>query len=177
RQYEAGLNGMLFINSTIHEFDLARWLMGDEVDEVHSYATVRGRPEVARFGDIVAGVVNLRFQQGAIGNVESYVQSEYGYDIRTEIVGTEGTLMIGYLRETAETILTSRGGRHDIVGHYLDRFAGAYVDEVRDFARTVLAGRAPRISGEDGWRALAIAESALQSYQLARPVAVRQGLK
>ncbi len=58
--YQSGVNGMLFYNSTIHDFDLARWLMGDEVREVHSYATVTIRPEVAELGDIVAVVVNLK---------------------------------------------------------------------------------------------------------------------
>lgn len=176
-QYESGLNGMLYLNSSIHEFDLARWLMGDEVAEVQSYATVLGRPEVAKFGNIVAGVVNLRFRQGAIGNVESYVQSQYGYDVRTEIMGSKGTLMIGYLQDTAATVLTAEGSSHDVVGHYLVRFADAYVREVRDFVQTVLAGRAPRITGEDGWRAVAIAEAALQSHQQSRPVAVKGRLE
>ena len=175
-QYESGLNGMLYFNSSIHEFDLGRWLMSDEVTEVHSYATVLGRPEVAKFGNIVAGLVNLRFQKGAIGNVESYVQSQYGYDVRTEIMGSKGTLVIGYLQETAATILTTNGSSHDVVGHYLVRFADAYVREMRDFVQTMLAGRAPRITGEDGWRAVAIAEAALQSYEQSRPVAVKERL-
>jgi myo-inositol 2-dehydrogenase/D-chiro-inositol 1-dehydrogenase len=74
RAYQSGINGMLFYNSTIHDFDLARWLTHDEVAEVHSFSTVAIRPEVAQFGDVVAGVVNLRFGRGAIGNIESYVQ-------------------------------------------------------------------------------------------------------
>jgi len=85
--YQSNLNGMVFYNNTIHDFDLARWLMKDEVAEVHSYATVTIRPEVARYGDVVASTVNLQYRQGAIGNVESYVQAVYGYDVRTEIVG------------------------------------------------------------------------------------------
>lgn len=171
-QYEAALSGPLFFSSSIHEFDLARWLLADEVAEVHSYSTVLGRPEVARFGDIVAGVVNLRFRNGAIGNVESYVQCQYGYDVRTEIVGSRGTLAVGKLSETGEVVLTASGRRQDIVGHYLVRFADAYVSEMRDFVQTVVAGRPPRVTGEDGWRAVAIAESAVQSYRESRPVTV-----
>ena len=175
--YEAALNGMLFFNSSIHEFDLARWLMAGEVAEVQAYSTVLGRPEVARFGDIVAGVVNLRFRSGAIGNVESYVQCQYGYDVRTEIVGSKGTLAVGHLSETAEVVLTASGRRHDLVGHSLVRFADAYVSEIRDFVQTVQVGRPPRITGEDGWRAVAIAESALQSSEQSRPVPVRDRLR
>jgi predicted dehydrogenase len=85
RAYQSKINGMLFYNSTIHDFDLARWLTHDEVAEVHAFATVAIRPEIAEFGDIVAGSVNLRFARGAIGNIESYVQCLYGYDIRTEV--------------------------------------------------------------------------------------------
>jgi predicted dehydrogenase len=88
--YQSKLNGMLLYNNTIHDFDLARWLMRDEVVEVQAYTTVAIRPEVAKYGDVVASVVNLKYQHGAIGNIESYVQAVYGYDIRTEIVGSKG---------------------------------------------------------------------------------------
>ncbi len=174
--YEASLNGMLFLNSSIHDFDLARWLMHDEVAEVHSYVTVLPRPEVAKFDDIVAGVVNLRFQRGAIGNVESYAQAQYGYDIRTEIVGSKGTLMVGTLRETAEVVLTGSGSRHDVLGHFLVRFADAYAYEMRDFVQNNLAGRPPRVTGQDGLRAVEIALAARQSYQESRPVHVRDSV-
>ena len=72
--YQPLINGMLFYTSTIHDFDLGRWLMQDEVSEIHAYTTVAIRPEVAQFGDAVASVVNLKFVQGAIGNIESYAQ-------------------------------------------------------------------------------------------------------
>src|SRR6202041_1423465 len=85
--YASRINGMLFYTNTIHDFDLARWLMVDEVASVHAYATVAVRPEIAKYGDVVAGVVNLQYQRGAIGNIESYAQAVYGYDVRTEIVG------------------------------------------------------------------------------------------
>src|SRR5215831_2163570 len=70
--YQGNLNGMIFYNSTIHDFDLARWLMRDEVAEVHSYTTVAIRPEVAQYGDVVASSVNLKYHKGGIGNIESY---------------------------------------------------------------------------------------------------------
>src|SRR5215472_4611932 len=92
--YQSNLNGMLLYNNTIHDFDLARWLMQDEVLEAHSYTTVAIRPEVARYGDVVASVVNLQYQKGAIGNVESYVQAVYVYDVRTEIVGSKGSILV-----------------------------------------------------------------------------------
>ena len=108
--YQSRLNGMLFFNSTIHDFDLARWLMGDEVAEVQAFGTVAIRPEVAQFEDVVAATVNLRFTRGAIGNVESYVQALYGYDVRTEIVGSKGSILIGSQRQHAATFLKANGG-------------------------------------------------------------------
>ncbi len=163
---------MLFYNSSIHEFDLARWLMNDEVAEVHSYTTVSIRPEVAEYGDIVAGVVNLRYQRGAIGNVESYVQSQYGYDVRTEIVGSKGSILVGGLRQTPATFLKAQGSSHDVLDHFLVRFADAYLAEVRDFVKTMLSDRPPRVTGEDGLRALRIAVAAQKSYLESRPVPV-----
>jgi scyllo-inositol 2-dehydrogenase (NAD+) len=172
--YESKLNGMLFYNNSIHDFDLARWLMRDDVEEVHAYATVAIRPEVAKFGDIVAGVVNLKYARGAIGNIESYVQGVYGYDIRTEIVGSKGTIMVGTIQQTPVTFLSSEGGKQKLADHFLTRFDDAYVAEVRDFVQSMLHDRAPQVSGEDGLRALEIAVAAEKSYLGSTPCRVRQ---
>ena len=172
--YQSKLNGMLFYNNTIHDFDLARWLMRDEVKEVQAYATVAIRPEVAEFGDIVAGVVNLKYGRGAIGNIESYVQAVYGYDIRTEIAGSKGSILIGSLQQTSVTVLTSDGGTQKLADHFLTRFDDAYVAEVQDFVQSMLHDRAPRVSGEDGLRALEIAVAAEQSHLQSKPSPVGQ---
>lgn len=169
---ESGLGGMLFLDSTIHDFDLALWMMNDEVAEVQAFATRKACPELAKYDDIDAGVVNLRFAHGSIGNIESFRAARYGYDIRTEVVGTKGTLMVGYLRQTAEVVLTAGGGRHNVVDHWLVRFAEAYLLELRDFVRQVLAGRPPRVTFEDGTRSLAVALAARRSLDEARPVMV-----
>jgi inositol 2-dehydrogenase len=167
--YQSNVNGMIFYSNTIHDFDLARWLMNDEVAEVQAYTTVNSRPEVAKFGDIVAGVVNLKFAQGAIGNIESYAQAVYGYDVRTEIVGSKGSLFIGTLHQTPVTLLTSNGSNEVLADHFLTRFADAYLAEVRDFVQTILAGKAPRITGEDGLKSLEIAVAAENSHRHGRP--------
>jgi predicted dehydrogenase len=107
--------------------------MKDEVAEVHSYTTVSIRPEVAQFGDVVASVVNLKYAKGAIGNIESYVQAVYGYDVRTEIVGSKGSVLIGSLHQTPAVFLAAPGGVQSLADHFLTRFADAYLAEVRDF--------------------------------------------
>lgn len=68
--YQSGMNGMLFYTNTIHDFDLARWLMRDEVIEVHAYTTVAIRPEIAEYGDVVASSVNLKYSRGAIDSID-----------------------------------------------------------------------------------------------------------
>jgi len=117
--YQPNLNGMLFYANTIHDFDLARWLMQDEVSEVHAYTTVAIRPELAQFGDVVAGVVNLKFDAGAIGNIESHSQAVYGYDVRTEIIGSKGSILVGSLHQTPATFLTIRGSTQPLVAELL----------------------------------------------------------
>ena len=171
--YKSG-SGTLFLDSTIHEFDLARWLMRDEVVEVHAFGGTLACPELLEFGELDAGIVNLRFARGGIGNVESFRQCRYGYDIYTEVVGSKATLRIGYLRQTALTVLTGDGVGHDVVNHFLVRFTEAYLNELRDFVRNVLAGAPPRVSGEDARKALAIALAADSSQRGSRPVLVSE---
>ena len=170
--YQSNVNGMLFYNNTIHDFDLARWIMRDEVTETHAYTTVAIRPEIAEYGDVVASVVNLQYAHGAIGNVESYVQAIYAYDVRTEIVGSKGSIFVGSLQKTAATFLSANGGTEILADHFLSRFADAYVAEVRDFVQNMLRERPPRVSGEDGLKALGIAVAAEQSHLQGKPCKV-----
>lgn len=170
--YDSNVNGMIFYTNTIHDFDLARWLMRDELASVHAYTTSAIRPEVTKYGDVVASVVNLQYRQGAIGNIESYAQAVYGYDVRTEVVGSEGSIFVGSLERYPAVFLTRRGGEQTLADHFLSRFADAYLAEVQDFVQTMLTDRAPRVTGEDGLKALAIAVAAENSHLQARPVAV-----
>jgi scyllo-inositol 2-dehydrogenase (NAD+) len=163
--YQSGINGTLFYTNSIHDFDSARWLMNDEVSEVHSFTTVAIRPELAEYDDVVASSVNLRFQRGAIGNIESYTQCLYGYDVRTEIVGSKGTILIGTLRNHSATLLTSSGGTHELADHFLARFRDAYVAQLIDFVHNLLHDLPLFVTGEDGLRALEIAAAAEESHR------------
>ena len=162
--YQSNNNGMLFYTNTIHDFDLARWLMQDEVAEVHAYTTVAIRPEIAQFGDVVAGVVNLKFAQGAIGNIESHAQAAYGYDVRTEIIGSRGSILVGSLNRIPATLLSAQGSTRPIADHFLTTFADAYLAEIQDFVERILQDRPLRVTGEDGLRALAICTAAENSH-------------
>jgi len=174
--YQSNVNGMLFYTNTIHDFDLARWMMQDEVSEVHAYTTVSIRPEVAEFADVVAAVVNLKFDKGAIGNIESYAQAVYGYDVRTEIIGSKGSILVGSLYKTPATLLAAQGSTQPIADYFLSTFADAYLAEIRDFVDTMLEDRPPRVGGEDGLKALAIAVAAENSHLQAQPAKVALGV-
>ncbi len=172
--YESGVNGMLFYTNTIHDFDLARWLMTDEVTQVHTFSTTTIRPELARYGDVVASVVNLKYAHGAIGNIDSYAQAVYGYDVRTEIVGSKGSIFVGSLDHAPAVFLSGQGSQQKLVDHFLTRFADAYLAEVRDFVQAMLSDRLPLVNGLDGLRALEIAVAAEQSHLQSKPVEVQQ---
>ena len=148
----------ILTDSAIHDFDVARWLMADEVVAVRATIAVIGDRATVPCPNLA--LVDLRFSRGAIGNVETLHGAKYGYDIRAEVVGTEGTLLIGGQRRTALTFLGVDGSTHDLVGHWLDRFGEAYRLEMSDFVRGTLEGRPPAVTGDDGRRALAIALAA-----------------
>jgi scyllo-inositol 2-dehydrogenase (NAD+) len=164
------LNGHLFLESSVHDFDLARWLMRDEVVELHAFAGVRAMPELENYGGFDSGIVNLRFSRGAIGNIESFICARYGYDVRTEIVGTKGTLFVGSVRATALEVLTDAGSGRDVVRHFLVRFADAYLAEMRDFVQAVITGRPTRVTAHDGRQSLALSLTSEKSYREGRSI-------
>ena len=133
----------------------------------------RSGRKLAKYGDVVASVVNLQYRHGAIGNVESYAQAVYGYDVRTESRRIEG---LDLCRQPAAAFrpcfLRRAAASRVLADHFLTRFADAYLAEVRDFVHNMLHGRAPRVTGEDGLKALAIAVAAEKSHLQAKPVDV-----
>jgi predicted dehydrogenase len=162
--------GSLFIESAIHDFDLARWLMRDEVATVSATGALLACHDLADVQPIDFGLAIIRFQQGAMGTVEGYRKAVYGYDIRTEVVGTEGTLLIGDHRWRPAEVLRADGIRHRMPAHWLDRFADAYALEVADWVERMSTDRPPAITAEDGVGALAIAAAANESMVSGKPI-------
>jgi predicted dehydrogenase len=167
----AGGSGGIFLDSAIHDYDLARWLMSSEVARVSTLATRTDSTE-HRQTHPDAGFVHMWFASGAVGDAEVFNNVRYGYDIRTEIIGTQGTLRVGFSTETGWALLTSDSQQTGHVMGFLDRFAVAYDLEVRDWARRMLSDQPAAITGEDGLRALAIAIAARQSGQTESVVGV-----
>jgi len=167
-------SGGLIADMGIHDFDLARWLMGSEVERVYSEGGCLVFPELAEVGDIDNAVVNLRFANGAVGNVDVSRNAIYGYDIRTEIIGSEGSLFIGGLRQTAVWTLKKNNISHDAIPGFMARFADAYAAEIRDFVDAVETSRPVTVSGADARAATAIAVAATRSLDDGRPVSLNE---
>lgn len=164
-------SGGIFVDMGIHDFDLALWLFGP-IQEVHSVGGVLAYPEIESVGDIDNAIVNLTFADGRIGTIDLSRNGVYGYDIRTEILGTEGTIRIGYLRETPITILRKNQVSHDTVPYFMERFAEAYTRQLENFALNALESRPPPVGIDDGIAALDVAVAATKSYRQGRPCKV-----
>jgi inositol 2-dehydrogenase len=162
-------SGGLITDMGIHDFDVARLFMG-EVKSVYSIGGTLAYPEMKEIGDIDNAVINMYFESGALGVVDISRNAVYGYDIRAELLGTKGTLKVGYLRETPLLVLTKEGVTHDVVPHFMERFGDAYLAQIQNFIDNVKTGKEPQVSGEDGIKALKISLAATQSYKENRPV-------
>jgi scyllo-inositol 2-dehydrogenase (NAD+) len=164
-------SGGMLIDMGIHDFDLARWFMGD-VGTVATIGATIAYPELATVGDIDNAVTSLTFASGKLGVVDLSRSGIYGYDIATEILGLEGTLKIGYLRETPVMLLTKNSVAHDTVPYFMERFRDAYTTQLQNFAQNVLQDRAAPITIDDGLEALRIGVAATRAHETQMPVVV-----
>lgn len=155
-------SGGLLLDMGIHDFDLARWFMGDVV-EVYTIGDVLAFPEMKEIHDIDNAMVSMTFESGTIGTVDMSRSGIYGYDIRTEILGTKGTIQIGYLRETPITVLKKEGVSHDTVPFFMERFEQSYVIQLKDFVEKAVQQKEPSVTIEDGERALLLGHAATHS--------------
>ncbi|HLE63053.1 MAG TPA: Gfo/Idh/MocA family oxidoreductase [Pyrinomonadaceae bacterium] len=165
-------SGGLLVDCGIHDLDLARWFMGD-IASVYTIGGTLAYPEMKTIGDIDNAVTSLNFTSGALGVIDLSRNGVYGYDIRTEILGTKGTLKIGYLRETPILVMTKDGITHDTVPYFTERFEQAYVTQLQDFVNNVLQGEPPPVTCADGVAALQASAAATLSFKENRPVRIQ----
>ena len=166
-------SGGLLVDCGIHDLDLARWYMGD-IASVYSIGGTLAYPEMKTIGDIDNAITSLYFTSGALGTIDLSRNGVYGYDIRTEILGTEGTLKIGYLRETPILVMTKDGITHDTVPYFTERFEQAYITQLQDFVNNVMQGKPPSVTCADGVAALQASAAATLSFQENRPVKIEE---
>jgi scyllo-inositol 2-dehydrogenase (NAD+) len=163
-------SGGLIIDMAIHDFDLARWLMNSEVERVSAEGTLLVCEELKQVNDIDNAVINLRFTNGALGNIEVSRNAFYGYDIRTEVLGSEGAITIGNHQHTPVVLLTRDGARHDLMPYLMERFGDAYRAQIQHFAHCIRTGQSPSVGGYDALAAFEIGVAATQAYQKSRLV-------
>lgn len=167
-------SGGLILDMGIHDIDLARWLMGSEVERVTAEGTILVCKTLESVGDIDNALINLRFVNGALGNIEVSRNAFYGYDIRTEVLGSEGAVMIGVHQHTPVLLLTRGGAQYDITPYLMERFGDAYKAQVQHFVDCLVAGKTPQVGGADAYAAYEIGVAATQSYQTGRSVALKE---
>jgi scyllo-inositol 2-dehydrogenase (NAD+) len=164
-------SGGILVDMGIHDFDLARWFMG-EVATVSAVGGTLAYPELATVGDIDNAIATLVFATGRLGIIDLSRNGFYGYDISTELLGTEGTVRIGYLRETPILLLKKNSVAHDTVPYFMERFERAYTAQLQNFAQNVLQEREPPVTVTDGIEALRVALAATAACRSGQPVAV-----
>jgi scyllo-inositol 2-dehydrogenase (NAD+) len=158
----------------IHDFDILRWLMGGEIERVYTEVASIKYPELLEIGDVDNAMISVRFAGGALGNVEVSRTSGYGYDIRATVIGTEGTLEIGYLQEHAVVRLNKDGVQHDIVPYFQERFGPAYTAQIAHFVECLRAGKSPSVTHIDARAALQAALAATRSQHEGRVVYISE---
>ena len=168
-------SGGLFLDMTIHDFDMARFLIGSEVVEVYTAAGVRVDPAIGAAGDLDTAVVVLTFENGVIGTIDNSRRAVYGYDQRVEVFGSGGSVRIDNAYPNSAVVSTALHIRRDLpLNFFMDRYVESYVAEMQAFVEAVLHGTPPPVSGRDGRAPVAIGLAARLSYDEHRPVQLRE---
>ncbi|HKE15816.1 MAG TPA: inositol 2-dehydrogenase [Kofleriaceae bacterium] len=157
-------SGGIFLDMTIHDFDMARYLTGSEVDIVHAVGAVRVDPEIGEIGDYDTAVITLVMRNGALVTIDNSRRAIYGYDQRIEAFGSGGMLW-------AENQTGRRTGMADAAGlhsprpldFFLERYSESFVAELRDFVSAVATGSAPPLGPVDARAPVVIALAATRS--------------
>lgn len=163
-------SGGLILDMGVHDFDLARWLMGSEVVRVYSEGGTLVYPELKTVGDIDNAIISMKFASEGLGEIDVSRNAVYGYDIRTEVLGSDGGLVIGKLQQTSTLVMTRDGVTHDTVPYFMERFGDAYAAEIRDFVDALVNDREPSVTGVDARAATALGIAATRSLDEERPV-------
>jgi myo-inositol 2-dehydrogenase/D-chiro-inositol 1-dehydrogenase len=164
-------SGGIFKDMLIHDFDIFRWIIGEEAATVYAAGSCLTDPTIESAGDIDATAVTIRTRHGHLAQINTIRRAAYGYDQRFEVIGSKGMLQAGNHRPTEVVLWSSGAITADKPEHFfLERYRAAYAAEMAHFFE-VVAGRArPRTSIDDGVAALALAEAATTSWRERRIV-------
>jgi myo-inositol 2-dehydrogenase / D-chiro-inositol 1-dehydrogenase len=163
------VSGGQFRDMTIHDFDMARWLLGEEPDTLYATASCLVDPAVAMAGDVDSCMVVMRTATGKLCHINNSRRASYGYDQRIEVHGSEGRILAANVTPTTVELANASSVSADKPLHFfLERYAEAYVRELDAFVTAVVKKRPMPVGAADGRRALVLAETALASLKSGR---------
>ena len=163
----------IFLDMTIHDFDMVRFVTGSEVEEVHAMGAVLIDPAIGEAGDVDTAVTTLKMANGALAVIENSRQAVYGYDQRVEVFGSRGSAEAG--NETANRVTFSGkdGVRRDNpLYFFLERYQVSFQAELEAFITSIREDADPPVGGRDGLMSVLVGLAAAQSMAENRPVKV-----
>ena len=166
-------SGGLYRDMMIHDFDMARFLLGEEPVVVHALGSVLTDPAIKPTGDVDTAVVHMQTASGRIAVITNSRRATYGHDQRIEVHGSKGMLRAGNVHLTTVERADAGGFTADLIPFsFVERYQQAYADEIHAFLTALERGEAPRASIHDGLRAQLLAEAATKSSQTGEAVRV-----
>ena len=173
-EYSA-VSGGMFMDMTIHDFDMARYIVGSEVTEVYTNAAVLVDPAIGRAGDVDTAIITLTFENGAIGVIDNSRKAVYGYDQRAEIFGSKGMICTDNNYPENHRYYAGDGIHGSLpLNFFMDRYLESYANEMKIFCDAVINNLPLPVSGDDGLKSVAIAMAAKKSYLEHRPVKISE---
>ncbi len=165
------VSGGIFLDMTIHDFDMARFLMGREVEQVYAAAGVLVDPAIGQAGDVDTAAVTLHFSSGALGVIDNSRQAAYGYDQRVEVFGSGGMVSADNVFPNTATVSDGTRIHRDLPLHFfMERYTESYVNEMRAFVECIVHDAPPPVTGLDGRQAVVLGYAAKSSLAEGRPV-------
>src|SRR5699024_1239452 len=160
-------SGGIYLDVAIHDYDIARYLMEDDVESIHSTGNIllQSNQFMKKYNDVDQGMSTIRFKSGAAADIETMRVASYGYDIRGEVLGTEGSIQIGSMRQNDIKVFTKNNQSEDLVQDFPTKFGQAYLEEMMHFVDCIQTGSEPRCTANDAKKALEISIAATKSYK------------
>ena len=168
-------SGGMFLDMTIHDFDMIRYLTNKKIVEVYAKGDALVNPEIAKAGDIDTAIINLTFEDGSMAVIDNCRKAVYGYDQRVEVFGSKGMVQSKnkfdkYTLTYSENGVTSALPQH----FFLERYADAYKKEINHFIDCIRHKKTPDVSGFDGLMSLVLGLCAKESLNCNKPVHVSE---
>jgi myo-inositol 2-dehydrogenase/D-chiro-inositol 1-dehydrogenase len=169
------VSGGMFMDMTIHDFDMARFLIGDEVEEIYTAGGVMVDPEIGKAGDLDTALIVMRFRNGVIGTIDNCRKAVYGYDQRVEILGSEGKIETENCYPNQAVVSSGKSVYKDLpLNFFMERYTESFAMELQSFTQAVLENRQTAVTGIDGRIPVVMAMAARKSYDEHRPVRLEE---